>query len=243
MDPRRHRPRGCAGPGSAVPPSDSARETPRDLKFRGSRSDTSTMSSLNAARARHMLLSICTLTACLAVATPVQAQNVGVGGRVAWVKSDSDLDVDSVRFVGGHVRLGSGRVDIEVAMDTRSEEFDLLNQKVTETPIQASLLLRLGRGSFAPYLLGGPGWYRRSVKALDGADDGVSVKSTEFGWHAGGGLEVRPSRRFGIHGDYRYTFLDFSDDDDDENDDGGFVRGLLPGHKGSMWTVGATIYF
>ena len=48
------------------------------------------------------------------------------------------------------------------------------------------------------------------------------------------------SRHFGIHGDYRYTFLDFGDDDDD---DGGFIGGLLPGHRGSMWTLGATVYF
>ena len=44
------------------------------------------------------------------------------------------------------------------------EEFDLLNEKVTETPIQASLLMRLARGSFSPYLLGGPGWYKRKVE-------------------------------------------------------------------------------
>jgi hypothetical protein len=49
-------------------------------------------------------------------------------------------------------------------------------------------------------------------------------------------------RHFGIHGDYRDTFLDFSDDEDDDEDEG-FIGGLLPGHKGSMWTVGATFYF
>ena len=37
---------------------------------------------------------------------------------------------------------------------------------------------------------------------------------------------------------------DFGDDDEDgEDDDEGFVSGLLPGHRGSMWTLGATIYF
>ena len=29
---------------------------------------------------------------------------IGVGGRFAWVTADSDADVDSVRFIGGHVR-------------------------------------------------------------------------------------------------------------------------------------------
>ena len=44
---------------------------------------------------------------------------------------------------------------------------------------------------------------------------------------------------FGIHGDYRYTFLDFDADDDD----GGIIGGLLPGHRGSVWTLGSTICF
>jgi opacity protein-like surface antigen len=126
-----------------------------------------------------------------------------------------------------------------VSIDRHSESFELLNQKLTETPIQASLLLRLGGGSVSPFLLAGPGWYRSTLAPLDSSDDDDDdVNSTEFGWHAGFGLEILPNRHFGIHGDYRYTFLDFTDDDDE-----GFIGGLLPGHRGSMWTVGATIYF
>ena len=133
---------------------------------------------------------------------------------------------------------------VEVSLDRHSESFELLNQKVKETPIQASLLLKLAGGGFQPYLLGGPGWYNRSVSPIEGPADELDVSTTEFGWHAGGGLEVRAGRHFGIHGDYRYTFLDFNDDDDEEIDPGvGFVGRLLPGYKGSMWTVGATVYF
>ena len=72
--------------------------------------------------------------------------------------------------------------------------------------------------------------------------DGES--NTEFGWHAGGGLEIHAGRHIGIHGDYRYTFLDFNGDDD--NGEGGglpIVGGLLPGYKGSQITLGATVYF
>jgi opacity protein-like surface antigen len=173
----------------------------------------------------------------LAWAAPVSAQGFGLGARIAWVTRDVEADVDSLRFVGGQVRLLSQRFGVEVSVDRHSESFELLNQKVTETPIQASLLLRLARGRVSPFLLGGSGWYRRKVEALDGAGD-LSVSTTEFGWHAGGGLEILPSRHFGIHGDYRYTFLDFNDDDDE-----GFIGGLLPGHRGSMWTLGATVYF
>jgi opacity protein-like surface antigen len=87
-------------------------------------------------------------------------------------------------------------------------------------------------------VLGGPGWYRRTIEALDAPSD-LSVTTTEFGWHAGVGLEVLPNRHLGIHGDYRYTFLDFNGDGEDE----GFISRLLPGHRGSMWTLGASFYF
>jgi hypothetical protein len=186
---------------------------------------------------RYVIVSVVVSAALFAGPSIASAQGFGVGARMAWVTADSDADVDSVRFFGGQIRLLSKRWGLEVSMDRNSELFELLNQRVTETPIQASLLLRLGGGRVTPFLLGGPGWYRRKVELLDRPDD-RDVETTEFGWHAGGGLEILAARHFGIHGDYRYTFLDFGKDDDE-----GFIGGLIPGHKGSMWTLGATIYF
>jgi opacity protein-like surface antigen len=98
--------------------------------------------------------------------------------------------------------------------------------------------VRLSRSSFSPYLLGGGGWYRRTVEPINGPDDSGD-STTDFGWHAGGGVEILAGRHFGIHGDYRFTFIDFGGDDEDE----GFIGGLLPGYRGSMWTLGATFYF
>lgn len=183
----------------------------------------------------------------LLVSAPVSAQGFGVGARVAWVTNDAnaEVDTDSVRFVGGHIRLSGARFGLEVSMDRHTESLDLLNEEVVETPIQTSLIMRLVRGSFSPYLLGGPGWYKRKVEGLE--DPAVSVSTTEFGWHAGGGVEIFLGRHFGIHGDYRYTFLDFSKDEDDDviggGIGGGLIGGLLPGYKGSMWTLGGTVYF
>ena len=174
-------------------------------------------------------------------AAPVGAQGFGVGGRAAWVKADAAADVDALRMFGGQVRILAPRFGVEVAMDRHSESSELLNAKVTETPIQASLLLRMSGGRVSPFLLGGPGWYRRSVEAL--SDPDTRVTTTEFGWHGGIGLEILASKHFGIHGDYRYTFLDFGGDDEDDEEDEGLIGGLLPSHRGSMWTVGATIYF
>jgi hypothetical protein len=176
------------------------------------------------------------------MAAPAAAQGFGIGVRMAWVKSDSNLDDDTVRFTGGQIRLTGSRAGLEVSLDRRSEELEALNQRVKETPIQASLLLKLAGGGFQPYLLGGPGWYKRSVEPLEGPAEDLEVSTTEFGWHAGGGLELRFGRHAGIHGDYRYTFLDFNDDDDEEIG-GGLIGSLLPGHKGSMWTLGFSFYF
>jgi hypothetical protein len=198
------------------------------------------MQTLSTDSIRHGIVSALVSATLFASASVASAQGFGLGARMAWVTADSDADVDAVRFVGGQIRIVSKRWGLEVSMDRKSESFELLNQKVTETPIQASLLLRMGSSKVSPFLLGGPGWYRRRVELLDGPDD-PDVESTEFGWHAGGGLEILPWRHFGIHGDYRYTFLDFGDDDDD--DDEGFVGRLLPGHRGSMWTLGVTFYF
>jgi opacity protein-like surface antigen len=170
-------------------------------------------------------------------ATPAAAQGFGIGARFAWIKSSSDVEqVDSSqRFFGGQIRLSGASVGLEVSLDRHTESFPLLNQKVKETPIQVSLLLKLAHGAFQPYLLGGPGWYYTTVEVLEGPEADISTH--EFGWHAGGGAEIRPNRHFGIHGDYRYTFLDFGDDDE------GIIGRLLPGHKGSMITLGASVYF
>jgi hypothetical protein len=190
---------------------------------------------------RPFVIAMLTLVGLFASLAPVSAQGFGVGGRIAWLNPDTEAEADSLRYVGGQLRVVGGRLGVEVSLDRRSESLEALNQKFTETPIQASLLLRMG-GKVAPFLLGGPGWYRRKVEALDGPAD-LAVNTTEFGWHAGVGLEILANRHFGIHGDYRYTFLDFDDDDDDDDDGGGIIGRFLPGHRGSMWTVGATVYF
>ena len=198
------------------------------------------MPSVRARSLRPYVIAMLTLGGLLASLAPVSAQGFGLGGRMAWVNADTKADVDSIRYFGGQLRVIGGRTGFEVSLDRHSESLELLNQKFTETPIQASLILRMGSGKVAPFVLGGPGWYRRKVEVLNGPSD-LAVTTTEFGWHAGIGLEILPTRHLGIHGDYRYTFLHFGDDKDDNG--GGIISGLLPGHRGSMWTLGATFYF
>jgi hypothetical protein len=71
---------------------------------------------------RQTLLSILALAALLAITSPVSAQGFGIGARMAWVTSDTELDVDSVRFFGGQIRLLSERVGLELSIDRHSED-------------------------------------------------------------------------------------------------------------------------
>lgn len=201
--------------------------------------------------AGRVLVPILGLMAVLATPGPAAAQGFGVGGRLAMVKADVDASDESVRFTGGQIRLGmSPRTALELSLDRHTTTFDDLNERVKETPVQASLLLYLMRTRFSPYVLGGPGWYWRTVELVDNPESIEDQSTRTFGWHAGFGAEIRMGRHAGLHADYRYTQLRFDDDDEEGDGEGGggggrnaFVNRLLPSHDGSMWTVGLTIYF
>ena len=184
------------------------------------------------------------LMAVLAIPETAAAQ-FGIGGRLSWVRRDVDVDVDSTRFTGGQIRARvSPRTAVELSLDIHSETNELETLRVREYPIQASLLLYLSRGGFSPYFLGGAGWYAQKFETLAGDETIAEETVRDFGWHAGFGAELKLGKHAGLHGDYRYTFLDFGDDDDDDDDGGGGILGsVLPGYKGSMWTVGVTVYF
>src|SRR5687767_4475878 len=103
---------------------------------------------------RHAVIALLASGALTASVAPASAQGFGVGARVAWVNADSEADVDAARFFGGQVRLVGGRYGLELSLDRHTETFDALNQKVTETPVQASLIMRMASGRIAPFLLG-----------------------------------------------------------------------------------------
>ena len=113
-------------------------------------------------RQKHTAIALIAFGCLLASAAPASAQGFGIGPRIAWVRpnTDADVDVDTLRYFGGQIRILSSRFGFEVSLDRHSESFELLNQKVTDMPIQTSLILR-GGGRVAPFILGGPGWYKR----------------------------------------------------------------------------------
>lgn len=187
----------------------------------------------------------CALCVSLALPAAAQGQSFGIGARISMIRAeDAPDDSDRERFLGGQVRLRlSPRTAIEGSLDVRTETSELDDVRIRSMPLQASLLLYPASGSFSPYLLGGPGWYSQRVQTLVAGEVTDTVTTREFGWHAGFGAELRLGRHAGLHGDYRYTFLDWGGDDEADQDDEGFLGRLLPSHGGSMWTAGVTIYF
>ena len=181
-------------------------------------------------------------------ATTAHAQGgVGIGLRMAFVQSETEESDGSDRYIGGVLRLGSGKMVIELAIDYRSDELDNLLVRVKDTPIQGSLLFYPVKSSLAPYLLGGVGWYSQTIERLDTAADTPvdDVTNRRFGYHAGLGGDLLLTRHISLFGDYRYTLLHFGDDDDEDSTPGliPFAGRLGLSHEGSMFTWGAVFHF
>ena len=180
----------------------------------------------------------------LLVPSAAGAQSFGVGARMAMVRADVDTDEESSRFTGGHIRARmSPRTALEVAVDLRTQTSEDGTERTREYPVQGSLLLFPVNAPFAPYALGGAGWYSTRFETLDGDETLTSETIRKFGWHAGFGAELRLGRRAGLHADYRYTFLRFGDDEEEGSEPESGLGRFLPSHDGSMWTAGLTIYF
>jgi opacity protein-like surface antigen len=202
-----------------------------------------------------------------ATASGARAQLFGVGVRMASVSGPEspaveDTDSSRLRFWGGFARLHlAGSFGVEVSMDYQSETNDAETARIRNTPIQVSALLLSPNKSFSPYFLGGLGWYKHKVEALDGGKTVATAYATDFGYHVGGGLQVKLGRHAAIFADYRYVWVDENGLDGfsglvkkaasltsviglissvaggDNNDSDGISRG------GSMWVGGLTVYF
>ena len=149
------------------------------------------MPSLCARSLRSAFVAVLTLSGLLLSLAPVSAQGFGVGGRIAWVHPDTQVDVDALRYFGGQIRMIGKRTGVELSMDRHSESSEALGLKITETPLQASILVRMAGGKIAPFLLGGPGWYRRTVGPLDGDGISTSIRRSSAGTPASASKSCR----------------------------------------------------
>jgi opacity protein-like surface antigen len=178
--------------------------------------------------------------AALTVPASARAQGFGLGLRIASIRGDVDVDpaATATRFTGGQIRARvSPRTALELSLDWHSETNPAETQRVRDYPLQASLLLYPIKGAFSPFLLGGAGWYTHKLESLSDGHVTSSASTTKMGWHAGFGAEAVFGHHVGVHGDYRYTFLNW------EHANVVSLTGLVPSYRGSMWTAGMTFYF
>jgi len=199
------------------------------------------------------------LAVALFVAAPAltcSAQGIGIGGRFSMVRGDVESNTSAESFTGGHVRAWlSKRIALEVSLDRRVQNNPTMTEQVKDYPLQGSILLSPIPSTFAPYVLGGLGWYTHSVEQTAGRQVIDSTTSRRVGTHAGFGAEMRLGHRAALHADYRYTFLKFGGADPIKADtiagavakshltDTGTGVHFLPSYQGSMWTMGVTVYF
>lgn len=117
--------------------------------------------------------------------------------------------------------------------------------RVRETPIQGSLLIFPVKAAFAPYLLGGFGWYNQSTDFLDATGKTVlTTSSKRTGWHFGLGADLQLAKHAALFGDYRYRFVHFGEAAvDDQPINIPLVSAAKLSHQGSMWTTGMAFYF
>jgi hypothetical protein len=193
-------------------------------------------------------LAVFLLLLSIPVSASAQGQSFGIGGRFSMVRGDVQAETSAERFTGGQIRARlSPRTALELSMDVRTETNEALTQRVRELPIQASLLLFPARTVFAPYVLGGGGWYSHRFETLADSKTVASETTRDFGWHGGFGAELKLGAHAGAHADYRYTFLRFGDDvpipEAPRTSGESGVSRFLPSYKGSMWTAGLTLYF
>src|SRR5690348_9973000 len=77
----------------------------------------------------------------LAFAAPAAAQGFGIGGRIASIRGNSQADTSAVRFLGGQVRMRSGKTGFELSLDRHREDNGDLTQRVVDYPLQATLMM------------------------------------------------------------------------------------------------------
>lgn len=142
----------------------------------------------------------------------VRGVSFGVGPQAGYLRSKGGDD--STWFGGAQARLWLGQsLGAEAAITAHSDEFMDGDVRVTQYPVQASLLLAIFPTlSVRPYALAGPGWYYTRVD-YDRSRFPAAEDKTEkiFGVHGGGGVEIDLGHSLTLNTDVRYIWLDADD--------------------------------
>ncbi|MEW6184476.1 MAG: porin family protein [Thermodesulfobacteriota bacterium] len=130
----------------------------------------------------------------------------GLGARMGVYKS---ADADGHKLYGGaqaRWRIFPA-LSVEGSIDYRVQESYPDNKKITSYPILATALFYpIPDAKYSPYLLGGLGWYYSKVEDKTGS----STVHTP-GLHVGAGLDIPLSPEISFNADFRYYFLNYSD--------------------------------
>jgi opacity protein-like surface antigen len=131
---------------------------------------------------------------------------VGIGARGGIYKSS---DSEGLKFYGGVQARWKvfPALSVEGSLDYRVQESYPGNKKISSFPLLVSALFYpIPDARYSPYLLGGLGWYYSKVE-----DDTGSNTTHTPGLHVGAGLDIPLSPEVTFNADFRYYFLNYSD--------------------------------
>ncbi len=185
-------------------------------------------------------LSVLALSA-FAVITPAANAQEGddrgfsIGGRGSHF---DPKDGDGQWSGGAQLRFFlSDTFALEGSADFRRDEYDTIlgETEVQTIPVQASILGYLIKANpVGVFFLAGPGWYYTRIEPPSPFDDKTDHR---FGFHAGGGVEVRLNESWSIDGTYRHIWLEEFESQDSSVSEKEFDD------SGEMITVGLNLSF
>lgn len=176
----------------------------------------------------------------LTFSTQVQSQSAptkdrsGIGPKIGYYKAP---DAESgTMFIGVQTRTRGEIFGFELAAEYRGEqEYSTTNGDLTirQIPVTASLLLHVPLASnFQPYGLAGLGAYYTFYDYDGGFVSPGDDADLNLGYHLGFGLDLPLNQNAGLNVDYRYLFLDGSNDDIGDKE-----------FSGNVISAGLTFYF
>lgn len=134
------------------------------------------------------------------------AGKFGIGARAGLYKS---ADAEGSKLYGGiqaRWRIFQA-LSVEGSIDYRGKEDYPGNKKITSYPLLATVLFYpMPDAKYSPYLLGGLGWYYSKVEDASGSNTDHTP-----GLHVGAGLDIPLSPEITFNADFRYYFLNYSD--------------------------------
>lgn len=146
--------------------------------------------------------------------SPTQDKS-GIGPRIGYYQSP-DAE-DGALFLGFQSRVrGKSIIGAEFAAEFRGQQaydVDGGTVKVRQIPVTGSLLLFVPIApNFQPYALAGLGAYYTIYDYEGGFLNQGDDAEVNFGYHLGFGLELPVDETVALNVDYRYLFLDGSND-------------------------------